>query len=158
IQPQPGGRLTITGANLRLLIRFAYNVDEAQISGGPAWMDSDRFDIAAKGEGNPTVDQLREMLQKLLADRFNLKLHRESKDLPVNALLPAKGGAKLKEVQDDAAVSGPTSRVIRGPGDTAAGPRRGVAMMIGGTTQIAGTMSMTQLSQTLATFVGRKVI
>src|SRR2546422_1010731 len=75
INPQPGGRLTITGASLRMLVRFAYNVDDAQISGGPAWFDSDRYDIVAKGEGNATTDQLRQMLQTLLADRFQLKLH-----------------------------------------------------------------------------------
>src|SRR5262249_11691214 len=133
-------------------------IDDSQISGGPPWMDSDRYDIVAKGEGNPSVDQLREMLQKLLADRFNLKLHRESKELPVYSLVPAKGGAKLKEVKDDSSASSSTPRVIRGPADNASGPRRGVMMTVGGTTQIAGTMSMAQLSQGLATMVGRKVI
>src|SRR5215831_21048961 len=83
IQPQPGGRLTVTNANLRMLIRFAYNIDDTQISGGPPWMDSDRYDIVAKGEGNATTNQLREMLQTLLADRFGLKIHHDSKDLPV---------------------------------------------------------------------------
>jgi uncharacterized protein (TIGR03435 family) len=158
IQPQPGGRLTITGANLRMLIRFAYNIDDAQISGGPPWMDSDRYDVVAKGEGNPSMDQVREMLQTLLSERFSLGLHRESKELPVYALVTAKGGPKLKEVKDDAAATGPTSRMIRGAGENPAGPRRGIAMMIGGTTQIAGIMSMTQLSQALANLVGRKVI
>src|SRR3954471_19446182 len=70
IQPQPGGRLTINNGNLRMLIRFAYNVDDTQISGGPPWIDSDRYDIVAKGEGDATTDQLRQMLQTLLADRF----------------------------------------------------------------------------------------
>jgi uncharacterized protein (TIGR03435 family) len=142
-----------------MLIRFAYNLDDAQISGGPSWIDSDRYDIVAKGDGNPGTDQLREMLQKLLADRFSLKLHRESKELPVYALVAAKGGSKLKEAKDDSSGANPTSRMIRGGENAVAGPRRGgVAITIGGSTQIAGSMSMAQLSQTLATLVGRKVL
>src|SRR5207249_10978526 len=68
LQPAPGGRLNVTNGTLRMLIRFAYNVDDVQISGGPSWMDSDRYDIVAKGEGNATLDQIRVMLQTLLAD------------------------------------------------------------------------------------------
>ena len=156
IQPQPGGRLTVTNANLRMLIRFAYNIDDAQISGGPSWMDSDRYDITAKAEGNPSINEQREMLQTLLAERFGLKFHRDSRELPVYALLPTKGGAKLKEVTDDSGAS--SSDRPAGPGNAPIGQRRGVAMMIGGTTQIAGIMSMVQLSQALANLVGRKVV
>jgi uncharacterized protein (TIGR03435 family) len=154
IQPQPGGRLTVTNANLRMLIRFAYNIDDAQVSGGPSWMDSDRYDITAKAEGNPSINEQREMLQTLLAERFGLKFHRDSRELPVYALLPTRTGAKLKEVTDD---SGTSDRPA-GPGNGPIGQRRGVAMMIGGTTQIAGIMSMVQLSQALANLVGRKVV
>jgi uncharacterized protein (TIGR03435 family) len=95
-QPLPGGRLNVTNASLKMLIRFAYNIDDAQISGGPSWLDSDRYDIVAKGEGNATTDQLRQMLQSLLADRFQLKFHHDSKELPVYALLAARNGPKLK--------------------------------------------------------------
>jgi len=156
LQPQPGGRLNATGANLRMLIRFAYNVDDTQISGGPSWIDSDRYDIVAKGDSNATTDQIRQMLQTLLAERFGLKLHRETKDLPVFELVQSKGGAKLKEIKDDASSAAPEGDMRRAGGGS--GVRRGVAIMMGGTTQIGGVMSMSQLSQTLATLVGRKVI
>jgi len=149
IMPQPGGRLTVTNANLRMLIRFAYNIDDTQISGGPPWIDSDRYDIVAKGEGNATTDQLREMLQSLLADRFGLKIHHDSKDLPVYMLVGGKGGPKLKEAESPAPVS---------PNAPGSGQRAGIRMVMGGTTQMSGTMSMAQLSQGLANLVGRKVI
>ena len=116
IQPQPGGRLTISNGNLRMLIRFAYNVDDTQISGGPPWIDSDRYDIVAKGEGDATTDQLRQMLQTLLSDRFCLKIHRESKELPVYNLVVAKSGAKLKQVEGEMGgpPNQPNSRMMRG--------------------------------------------
>ena len=65
--------------------------------------DSDRFDIVANapGEGTPTGDDVRRMLQTLLADRFQLKLHRETKERPVYALVVAKNGPKLKESAPD---------------------------------------------------------
>jgi uncharacterized protein (TIGR03435 family) len=152
IAPQPGGRLTVTNANLRMLIRFAYNIDDAQISGGPPWMDSDRYDIVAKGEGNATTDQLREMTQTLLADRFGLKIHRDSKELPVYNLVVAKGGPKLKQAEVDSSGAANPAGVRGGP------VRGGMRMVIGGTTQMSGTMSMAQLSTGLANMVGRKVI
>ena len=161
IMPQPGGRLTVTGANLRALIRFAYNIDNTQISGGPTWMDSDQYDIVAKGDGNATTDQLREMLQTLLADRFQLRVHHASKELPVYVLGVTKGGAKLKPSTQDT-VTGP-SFPPRGGGLTLGGrgegarPARGV-FMGGGTAQINGPMTMPELSQILANLVGRKVI
>jgi bla regulator protein blaR1 len=151
IQPLPGGRLNVTNASLKMLIRFAYNIDDAQISGGPSWLDSDRYDIVAKGEGNATTDQLRQMLQSLLADRFQLKFHHDSKELPVYALLAARNGPKLKPAAEDAPVVG-----ARG---AAVGGRGAIMMMRGGAmTQIAGNMSMDQLSQALANLLGRKVV
>jgi uncharacterized protein (TIGR03435 family) len=115
-------------------------------------MDSERYDIIAKGEGNATVDQLREMLRTLLADRFDLKFHPETKELPVYALVIGKNGPKLKPSEGQAAASGTAP---------ANGPRgnRGVMMTRGGlTTQVNGSMSMAQLATGLATSLGRKVI
>src|SRR5438093_12497640 len=54
IQPSPGGRLTVLNATLRMLIRFAYNMQDNQMSGGPAWLDNDHYDLAAKAEGDAT--------------------------------------------------------------------------------------------------------
>ena len=65
------------------------------ITGGPDWLDSVGFEIEAKAETPATESQLHSMFQNLLAERFDLKLHRQKKELPVLALLVAKGGPKL---------------------------------------------------------------
>jgi uncharacterized protein (TIGR03435 family) len=85
------------------LISFAYGVHARQISGGPAWFTSDRFDIAAKpdGEGQPNDRQLKIMVQKLLAERFQLKFHKEQKELSVYAITVTKTGSKLTKNESD---------------------------------------------------------
>ncbi|HEY6339940.1 MAG TPA: TIGR03435 family protein [Bryobacteraceae bacterium] len=92
-----GNRFTATNVSLFALIQWAYEMEDFRISGAPAWMKSDHFDIAAESEGTPSIAQLRLMLQPLLADRFHLQLQRQTKELPVYELSVAKGGSKLKE-------------------------------------------------------------
>jgi uncharacterized protein (TIGR03435 family) len=96
ISPQ-GNRFTATNVSLFALIQWAYEMEDFRISGGPAWMKSDHFDIAAESEGTPSIAQLRLILQPLLADRFHLQVHRQTKELPVYELSVAQGGSKLKE-------------------------------------------------------------
>jgi len=97
IRPAPGGeRYLATNVPLRLLIQVAYRVKNSQISGGPSWMDTDTFDMNAKAERPSSAEELHVMLQNLLADRFQLKFHRESKELPVYAATVDKGGPKLQ--------------------------------------------------------------
>jgi uncharacterized protein (TIGR03435 family) len=81
--------------SLRSCIRWAYDMRDYQIS-GPDWLASQRYDIAAKSEGTVSAGQLRPMMQRLLSDRFELKVRRESKDLPVYAMVIAKKGSKLQ--------------------------------------------------------------
>ncbi len=99
-----GNRFTEEVASLLDLIGDAYSVRPYQISRLPDWGDSahDVYDIDARVTGGrtPTVGKARAMLQTLLADRFHLKLHHETKDLPVFALVPAKNGPKLKPAQE----------------------------------------------------------
>jgi uncharacterized protein (TIGR03435 family) len=99
-----GSRVTATAITLIDLITNAYGVRYDQISGGPSWVKSERYDVAAKAEGEGTItkDQLRQMLQTLLADRFQLKVHREARETPVYELVVGKNGPKLKEVAADA--------------------------------------------------------
>ncbi len=92
------GRDVITiNTPLAQVIEFVYELHPRQLTGGPAWVESDRFDIEGKpeGEGMPNVVQMRTMLKKLLADRFQLKFHTEQKELSVFALGLAKNGSKL---------------------------------------------------------------
>jgi len=100
------GEVKIRNMTLQKLILFAYTVKEYQVSGGPKWLDGDRFTIVARLEnrersravrgGDP---RLHAAMQALLAERFQLAFHRETRDLPGYALLPAKSGFKLRPVE-----------------------------------------------------------
>jgi uncharacterized protein (TIGR03435 family) len=107
--PAGPGRLVFKCTTVVNLIQQAYavfanglslNPQTFPISGGPAWLDADHYDITAKANGNPPVEMmLGPMLQALLEDRFKLKLHRETREVPVYALTVAKSGLKLKPLQ-----------------------------------------------------------
>lgn len=99
-RPDPG-RFTCSGMPLRMLLARAYGLKNYQVF-GPSWIDSERFDINAKIPAGATQEQLNPMLQKLLADRFQMTVHRETKDLPIYALVVGKNGPKLKESTGDA--------------------------------------------------------
>lgn len=90
------GRITYTNVSLQDCIQAAYGVRAHQIS-GPGWLDTERYEIVAKGAGGAAEPELMRMLQSLLAERFQLTLHRETKELSVYALTVAKGGPKLQE-------------------------------------------------------------
>ena len=94
-----GGGFAATNATLKGLIESAYDVRDFQISGGPGWLDSDRYDLTAKSSpgASGTTNETRQRLQSLLSERFQLRVHRETKDLPEYALVVGKGGAKLRE-------------------------------------------------------------
>jgi bla regulator protein blaR1 len=98
----PGARLTTSNATVKMLIMLGYQLMPDQISGGPGWLESDGFDIDARGaDANATQAQFRQMIQRLLSDRFQLKVHRSTKELPIYALVLAKSGPKLTEAKDD---------------------------------------------------------
>lgn len=91
--PQPGGRFVAVGATLRGLVSGAY--DGMQIVAGPTWIDSSRFDINARASGEVPADDMRRMLRSLLADRFKLVVHTETRELPVYVLSTARSDRKL---------------------------------------------------------------
>ena len=101
-QPQPGGRFNATNLRLRDLVQFAYQVRPFQIEGGPDWMDTTSFDIVAKAPGEvPAVQPggppspYALMLRSLLADRFTLVVHNETRESPIYALTLARPDGKL---------------------------------------------------------------
>ncbi len=105
--PISGNRVTLRCISLRNLIMRAYGVKIYQITGGPSWlyeMGDTSYDIAGAAEGSSPVtqDQMNQMLQGLLADRFQLKVHRETKEMAVYALVIGKNGPKMKESDVDA--------------------------------------------------------
>jgi uncharacterized protein (TIGR03435 family) len=89
-------RIDFPNVTLRYCLAFAYGVKEYQIS-GPAWLGSSRFDILAKGSEGTRHEQLPDMMQALLAERFKLQVHHETKEFGVIALIVGKNGPKLKE-------------------------------------------------------------
>jgi uncharacterized protein (TIGR03435 family) len=93
-----GDRYTVRNQTIVSLMMFAYSIDKHQVIDAPAWAGTDRFDIEGTTDtpGEPNLHQQQEMLQKLLADRFGLRFHREMREMPVYAIQIAKGGPKLK--------------------------------------------------------------
>jgi uncharacterized protein (TIGR03435 family) len=110
------GRITYSNVTERMLLAKAYGVQDYQIS-GPAWIDSERYEIVAKVPKGATEDQFKVMLQNLLAERFQLTLHHETRKLPLYALVVAKNGPKLKE----AAAAAPDADTGARDGANAAG-------------------------------------
>lgn len=95
IRPGPGGGVSITNMTLKELMVLAWRVQPFQISGGPPWLDSAHYDVTAKPETRPQPTELPVMLQSLLEDRFQLAIHRESKELPIYALVVSRKDGKL---------------------------------------------------------------
>jgi len=160
-----GAQVSITYFSLQDYIRAAYRLKLYQVI-GPDWIASERFDVAAKIPAAATRDQVPEMLQTLLEDRFKLKTHNESKEFPVYALVAAKGGIKLKESPPDAA--GETAEPARAPNVdvTASGSARGVTVNLGRGSYFsfadnkleAKKLTMTAFADTLARFMDRPVV
>jgi uncharacterized protein (TIGR03435 family) len=99
IRRQPGGRFNTFNAPVKLLITFAYQIQDYQLAGGPGWISNDRFDIVAKFPGDPPAivpgsgaDHMMLAMRTLLADRFKLVVHRETRQLDTYALTLAKPG------------------------------------------------------------------
>jgi uncharacterized protein (TIGR03435 family) len=101
IRRQPGGRFNTINTPVRMLITFAYQIQNYQLVGGPDWIGSERYDIVAKMEGDPPpvipgtgADHMMLATRTLLADRFKLKIHKETRELDIYALTMAKAGGK----------------------------------------------------------------
>jgi uncharacterized protein (TIGR03435 family) len=94
------GMVTMRDVTAATCIKFAYGVQDAQIS-GPDWLQSNHFDIIAKADQPVPPDQLKLMMRALLTERFKLAFHRQNKELSAYAMTIAKGGAKLKESAPD---------------------------------------------------------
>jgi uncharacterized protein (TIGR03435 family) len=106
-----GGRFAAANVTVKSLIETAYGIKDFQISGGPGWMGSDLFDINAEAESPVHMDQFATMLQSLLAERFHLIVRRETRQMPVYALVVAKTGPKVKGADQSAP---PVFKIRRG--------------------------------------------
>jgi uncharacterized protein (TIGR03435 family) len=95
-----GQMVSCTALSLRDYIRLAWQVKDYQIA-GPEWLAENRFDLRAKLPEGAKGDDIREMIKSLLGERFHMKVHMDSKEFPVYALVQAKGGSKLTESAPD---------------------------------------------------------
>jgi uncharacterized protein (TIGR03435 family) len=154
-----GAQLHISSLALRDYIRVAYRVKDYQVS-GPDWITSERFEIDAKLPDGAARDQVPDMLQSLLEDRFGLKLHRGTKDLPVYALVVANGGVKMKELPPDPDAAGAPVDVVAsgGPQGVSLNFGRGSTLNFGNNKFEAHKMSMLSFVDALGRYVDRPVV
>ena len=170
--PDPG-RINYENVSLKMVLAKAYGVRNSQIS-GPAWLDSERFDIVARLPDGATKEQFAVMLQNLLIERFRLALHREKKDLPTYALVVAKNGPKFKAsaeepgaadsknpaepAQPPPAMMGKPVMGKDGFPEMPAGGRGGMMVMMNGRAKlVASRMSMDDLADRLSSQLDRPV-
>jgi uncharacterized protein (TIGR03435 family) len=159
LRPLPSGRLHAGNLSVRMLISSAYHLQNFQIAGAPAWANTEGFDIEATAGSNATREQLMLMLQSLLEERFQLKYHRETRDVPAYALVVGRGGPKLPAPKEGGCkppdpnaplVPGPTSLPPCGTLATHAAPN--------GWTTSGGDLTMSDLIQNLSLALGRPVL
>jgi len=161
VVPYPG-RLVARAALLRFVIQQAYEVRRDQVVGGPDWINTARFDIEARADGNTTFPQLFLMLQSLLEDRFRLRAHRETRQLPVYELTVAKGGSKLQKLKPGGCfalpLNGPPVPPPPGPGAPPPCGRVFVGMFNGKANLEGGNVPVAELVRVLSNMLGRTVI
>ena len=164
MQLLPGGRVEVANTPLRRLILTAYELLPQQLSGGPGWIDSDRFDIAARSSENlgPSVPggppgRAQLMLQRLLAERFGLAVHTEARELPVYELTPARADGRLGPGISPATFDCPALFAAYGRGEAPMPPTSqcGSSGMSGRIVMRGGTMPM--FVRSLAGLTGRIV-
>jgi uncharacterized protein (TIGR03435 family) len=165
----PGGRFTATNVTLRMLIRNAYQLQDFQIAGGPNWLNSDHFDIVAKADRDVAPAQpggppgpLQMMLRALLADRFKLAAHNETRDMPIYALVLARSdgklGPQLHPSATDCAAIMAANRARGGPPAFPEAARPPCGMRMGPGQMSGGAFPLSQLASTLSVIVQRVVI
>jgi uncharacterized protein (TIGR03435 family) len=168
VRPMPGGRL-VASAPVKMLLENAFAVQDFQIVGGPAWIDSDRYAIEAKAEGNPSREQLLRMLQPLLAERFRLEAHRETRQMPALALVPARHGAKLAPPKQGACAAPPPNAAPDWAGGRIAPPGGGpsplppcgsirVSLAASGARLEGGAVAMPELIRVLSMVLDKPVL
>lgn len=156
-----GAQVHLIYLSLKDYIRMAYKLKPYQVL-GPDWMESQRFDIDAKLPAGSTRDQVPEMLQSLLAERFQMKSHNDSKEFPVYALETVPGGSKLQDMSDPGGSPDEKAPIEV----TANGGRGGVAVNLGHGASytfadnkfVAKKLTMAYLAETLSRFLDRPVV
>jgi uncharacterized protein (TIGR03435 family) len=162
VRAQPGGRVAVTNNSLRNIIRNAYGVQNFQIVGGPDWINSDRWDIVAKAEGDTPPPQMLLMVRTLLAERFKLVVHIEMRDTPVFALVIARSdgqlGPQLRRSTVDCAtlIAAAQARKEAPPNTINGRPSCGTRITAG--TMMTTATTMADVARNLSPIAGRSVV
>ena len=148
--------------SLRDYICMAYKVKIHQVS-GPDWLASERFDIKATMPEGSKRDQMAEMMQALLADRFKMKQHKSSKEFPVYQLVIAKGGLKIEEAAPAEDVAEASKKPVEvqatgGPAGSTFNYGNGSTFSFGDDKFQGTKLTMAQIAETLARFVDRPIV
>lgn len=144
-----GGGKDVT---VKILIGLAYRLQQFQISGGPSWAGSERFDVEGKTDDrSASPDKIRLMLQSLLEDRFKLRVHNETKNAPVYALVVLKSGPKIKLSADQ------SPQDVNGPAPPGGGPNHG-AMRMGAGNLVGNAVPLSLFARLLSQRLDRPVI
>ena len=159
-ETRPGGELVVRNQPLRTIIWTAYGVQESQLVGGPRWLAGERFDIVAKPASEPkSRDALLQMLQALLAERFKLVVHRETRDAPIYAMVPVRPGLLGRGARPSATDCDAVNAARRGappPGNAGLRPLCGTRRTAG--RLMAGGVRMETLARDLSDLAGRTVV
>ena len=164
VRPLPG-RLT-ADATLQVLMEYAYGVQAFQLVGGPRWLTSDHYEIEARADVSANRDQILRMLQSLLEDRFQLKIHREMQELPVFTLTSNRGGVKLPAPKDGACVDSPADAAVEWvgagrlavPGEAPPAKGRCGSAIVSLAQMRGGKLAMSEFVRALSMLLGRRVI
>lgn len=168
----PGGRVTASNMPLRDLIRFVFQVQDFQLEEVPGWAADEHFDIVAKAAGDPPpvlpgtgTDPLIVMLRSLVVERFKLQVHRETKELPIYALVVAKPGVLGPQLQrsttDCQALAAAQAAAARGQGAAPPPPVNGrpvCGVRLGPGVLSAGGFPLSQIAGALSRLVQRQVV
>jgi uncharacterized protein (TIGR03435 family) len=149
-----GGMIRYTGLSLKDCIRTAFRLQRFQVE-GPDWLEESRFDIVAKLPEGASEDQIPEMLQALLVERFNLSFHRDAKQHPIYALVAAKDPPNLTPAEVQTSGGGPATG-----GPPGGGPRRNVMVQVdqNGAHLKAPSMTLPGLAEMMSRFTDRPVV
>lgn len=162
IRTLPGGTVNIANMQVKDLIVLGWRIEPFQITGGPAWLGSTRYDISAKPDKASKPKETLLMLQALLQDRFQLKMHRETRELPIYALVLAKKSAKLGPGLTPSKEGGcapPDPTKPPHPPDPAKPSTLGCGgMMTGHSRLAAASIPIADLAKMLSRILGRTVI
>lgn len=165
---EPNGRFTMTNVPAELMLLIAYQLQPYQIVGAPSWLQSEHYDLIAKApDGRPAASgdtagpgPLQFMLRNMLADRFKLKVHTETREMPIYALVLSRGDGKLGPKLQ------PSTVECGAPGRGAASPSGGLSLenlpscsILARAGSVGGTgLPLTQLASNLSQRVGRTVV